>query len=129
MYGLLEFRTLSLSENSECDIEERHWRLAVVRYIKHSLSKFNKIIVFFIFRDYEEFDIYCPNCGKKGHHVDFSITGEEPQCQCAKYEAFVKYPNRKFNVNVFFFFIVTVSLSEQFSYCTRIKTANYFARE
>jgi hypothetical protein len=54
--------------------------------------------------DDEEIDIYCPNCGKKGHHVDFSITGDESQCQCPKYEAFMKYPNRKFSRKYFFFF-------------------------
>lgn len=89
---------------------------------------FINIIIYLFYRNYEDFDIYCPNCGKKGHHVDFSITVEEPQCQCPKYEAFLKYPNRKFNVNVFFFFIVTVSLSEPFSICIYIKP-NDFARE
>jgi hypothetical protein len=53
-------------------------------------------------------DVYCPNCGNEGHHIDFpqlcrpvgkkqkggKISSSE--CYEPKYEAFVKFPHRKF---------------------------------
>jgi hypothetical protein len=32
--------------------------------------------------------IFCPNCGEKGHHLDYSL---HDQCQAPKYEAYLKF--------------------------------------
>ena len=39
-------------------------------------------------------DVYCPNCGEKGHHIDYSSLDANgtAYCKAPKYEAFVKFP-------------------------------------
>ena len=52
-------------------------------------------------------DVYCPNCGEKGHHIDYPAfdpnaggggSGSASYgtcCKAPKYEAFVKFPKCK----------------------------------
>ena len=43
-------------------------------------------------------DIYCPNCGERGHHLDYCLSEEDATCSYPRIEAFVKYPTREYNI-------------------------------
>jgi len=39
-------------------------------------------------------DVYCPNCGERGHHLDYAaLCCDSPLCQAPKYDAFAKFPS------------------------------------
>jgi hypothetical protein len=46
-------------------------------------------------------NVYCPNCGEKGHHIDYQAFGRKSldydryDCIIPKYEAFLRYPQCK----------------------------------
>lgn len=49
------------------------------------------------------FNVYCPNCGEKGHHNDYRPFGRKPlsyvqyDCIIPKHDAFLRYPQRKYS--------------------------------
>lgn len=43
-------------------------------------------------------DLYCPNCGLKGHHIDHPFQDQRNNVHCCvvpKHDAFAKYPRCK----------------------------------